>query len=250
MPESVLEKGLDKVKEILKPEAAPEKSKNPQHLAITMEGAVAYAKKEGITLAESYKKCFTVITNLLQIQTKWNIPILTISVLHERMKKDAEPFTALLEQLALFLEQLKDNKAVHDHKIKVSVLGKWYNLPGKVVEPIKDIIEATKDYDSFFLNLCINYNGQEEIVDACKLIARQIKADKLDADLITKEVVKENLYSSYFVPPDLVIKTGLRHEIPGLLLWDSMYAIIYFAEKYFPELTRKDIDRAVGLLGK
>ena len=85
----------------------------------------------------------------------------------------------------------------------------------------KQVIESTKDYDFFFTNFCINYSGHDEIVDACRLIARQVKAGKIDPNSISRETIKENLYSSYFIPPDLIIKNG-KATISGLLLWDSV----------------------------
>ena len=91
-----------------------------------------------------------------------------------------------MDEFAKFLQWLKVNEKIHSNKVKVSALGKWYDLPSRGVEGIKEIIEETKDYDNFFLNFCVNYNGQEEIVDACRLIGRQIKAERLTVDNINK----------------------------------------------------------------
>lgn len=111
--------------------------------------------------------------------------------------------------------------------IKVSIIGKWYSLPSNVIDSVKKVIENTKDYDNFFVNFCINYDGQEEILDACKLIAKQVQMKNLDPDNISKALLKDNLYSSYFMPPDLIIK--LTDEKKGFLLWDSVTAKIYYA---------------------
>jgi undecaprenyl diphosphate synthase len=125
--------------------------------------------------------------------------------------------------------------------VKVSVLGKWYDLNNRIVEPIKKLIEETKDYDNYFINFCINYNGQEEIVDACKLIARQISTGKTTIDAINREIIKDNIYSSYFLPPDIIIKTGQLKRTAGFLLWDSIYSEIFFVKKNWPEIEVKDI---------
>jgi len=91
------------------------------------------------------------------------------------------------------------------------------------------------------LNLCVNYHGQEEIVDACKLIARQIKAGVIESKAISKELIKENLYSSYFLAPDLLVKTGLKRSWSSLLLWDSSDANYYHVDKPFNDLTEADM---------
>jgi undecaprenyl diphosphate synthase len=134
---------------------------------------------------------------------------------------------------------------IQENQIKVSILGKWYDLPMRVVEPIKKLIADTKDYDKYFLNLCINYDGREEIVDACKLIAKQVKLDKVAAENIDKALIKENIYASYFLPPDLMIKTGKKKTLNGFLLWDSTNAKVYFSEVLWPEFGKEDFIKSV-----
>ena len=124
------------------------------------------------------------------------------------------------------------------------MLGKWYDLPGRVVEPIKDAIDSTRDYDLYFLNLCVNYDGQEEIADACRLIARKVRAGRIDIDQITKSEIKENIYASYFLPPDVVVCTYKRY-FTGLLLWDSVRSTIYFTPVLWPEFTESELDKAI-----
>ena len=219
--------------------------KTPLHVAVTMEGIATYCKKYKIEYAPTYQKGFALLKDILEYQTKSGIPLFTIQGLSETSHKDSEHYSLLLDALVIFLQELGKFPPVHKHKVKISVLGKWYALPGKIIDPIKSIIDETKDYDSFFFNLCINYNGQEEIVDACKLIGRQVRADKLDPEGITKDIIKEHCYSSYFLPPQLMIKTGVTQTIPGLLLWDSSLCKIHFTKKYWPELKVNDISKAI-----
>ena len=235
MPEeTVLGKGIEKVKELIAPKPDTEgessiKLKFPNHLALTMEGIFRHSQEKKLDLAETYKKSFIILKNLVTIQVKHNITILTVLAVPSSTRKDTENFSVLLDSLINFLNDLKKDPTIHKNKVKVSVLGKWYDLPGRLITPIKELMDETRDYDAFFMNICINYSGQEEITDALKIIARQVKADKIDPDLITKEIVKENLYSSYFIPPDLILKTGLKHTIPNLLLLDSFYSKIFFS---------------------
>lgn len=266
-PVANIGKGIEKVKEIVHPaktvglvkgiikkdkkeeeqieeELSSIKLRYPNHLAMTMEGVLACVLKNGQDLKECYKKSFTILKNIIRIQTKHNITILTVLVLPASVKKNTENFSVLIDGLIDFFKETKEDPLIHKNKIKISVLGKWYDLPGRLVDPIKEVTNETKEYDHFFLNLCINYNGQEEIADAIRLIGRQIKAEKIDPGLIGKETVKENLYSSYFIPPDLIIKTGLKHTIPGVLLWDSIYSKLYFADKYWPDLKVSDLIKA------
>lgn len=216
------------------------KADMPRHIAITMEREPK--AMHNITLEEVYNKRADLIKDLVNTQIRLNIPIMTIFLL-STSAKNSENFSFLMDDLAKFFNEFITNKKIHKDQIKISILGKWYDLPERVVNPIREIIESTKDYDKFFLNFCVNYNGHEEIVDACRLVARQIKSEKIDPESINKQLIKENLYSSYFISPDLIIENN--NKFSGLLLWDSKNSMIVSTGKQWPEFTKSDLFKAI-----
>ncbi len=212
----------------------------PRHIAITMEREPKATKD--INLEEMYNKRSILINKIVNIQIRFNIPIVSIFLLSTNAK-NSENFSFLMDDLSKFFNELIKDKKIHIEQIKVSVLGKWYDLPERVVNPVREIIQSTKDYDKFFLNFCINYDGHDEIVEACRLIARQIKSEKIDPESINKQLIKENLYSSYFISPDLIVENN--KEFSGLLLWDSENSIIFFTDKQWYDLTKSDLFKAI-----
>ena len=231
---------LPKIKDILKIKETIIRKK-PRHIAITIMGNTIWARKNDIPKNFMYRKKYEILKKIIDLQIKNEIPIITFYLTR---KKIEEEFIILIDSLIKFFEDLKDDERIHKNQMKISVLGKWYDL-SRLVEPIKAVIDTTKNYDKFFINFCVNYEGQEEIVDACKLIARKIKADKLDVDAIDKELIKDNLYSSYFLPPDLIIITGRKKKTNGLLLWDSDNSIVHYSNKLWPEFTKSDFLDAI-----
>ena len=216
----------------------------PKHVAISMGGQAAYAKTHHLGTEELYKRMFSKISWLVDMQISMNIPIITAYVLTSKVK-NSEHFPAIIDKLIEFFESLRNNSKVYENKVKISILGKWYDLPGRAIDSIKAIIDETKDYDSFFLNLCINYDGREEIVDACRILGRRIQAGKLDAEAIDKEAIKDNIYSSYFLPPDMLIKTGTEKKLGGFLLWDTTESNIYLSGKPWLLFNEKDFEKAI-----
>ncbi|MBW2996625.1 di-trans,poly-cis-decaprenylcistransferase [Candidatus Woesearchaeota archaeon] len=236
---------LERFKLMLKLQEKEGKAKRIiRHLAITMHGMERWSEDKKKPKQEVYKKSFGILKEIIELAIKQNVPILSIYVLPEQLKKE-EDFPLFLDELIGFLNSIKKSSTVHDNKVKITALGKWYDVPSRAVDVIKEVLEETKDYDKFFVNLCINYDGKEEIADACRIIGRQIKAGKLDVDAINKGIIKENIYSSYFLPPDLVIKNGKIMQTTGFLLWDTAHAIIYFTKKYFPEFSKSDFSKAL-----
>lgn len=230
---------IDKLIESLK----RKKRELPKHIALDYSFSNHINTK--IPATQYFKNKFMKLKEFIDAQLQYEIPVFTIYILPS-MEKESIHFSAIMEALPFFFDELSKEKKIFEKKVKVSVLGKWYNLPSKGVESIKKIIEETKDYDSFFLNFCIKYDGQEEIVDASKVIARKIKAGKLDPDAITKDAIKENLYSSYFLPPELIIVIDGKKELSGFLLWDSINSQVYFSEKQWNEFSQNDLLKAVA----
>ena len=235
---------LESVKSIIEKKYSL-KIKVPKHIAITTDGVEKWALKNNVTFEEAYKRDFLIIKSTVKLMVKLKIPILSFYILEKNIDRESEHYPRLLDAIADMFNELSESNIIHENKIKVSILGKWYNLPGRVVDAIKKAIEETKDYDSFFVNFCINYDGQEEIVDAIKLIGMQIKAGRMDPELIDKDMIKENTYSSYFLPPDLMIKNGSRKETSGFLLWDSVNTKIYFTNKLWPDFDRTEFMDAI-----
>ena len=234
---------LDKFKDIIKKEEGLIEFRLPRHIALVTKGKNIYAKKHNIPIEDVYSQSNLIILSTIASSAKLKIPITTFYLL-STSSDELEHFSTIVDSLTSFFNDLADKELIHKNKIKVSVLGKWYNLPGKLVDSIKNLLEKTKEYDSYFVNLCLNYDGQEEIIDAFRLIIRQIKAGKLDAELISKETVKENTYSSYFLPPDLIIINGSK-TTSDLLLWDSPNAKVYFTNKLWPDFDKTELMDAI-----
>lgn len=212
--------------------------KIPKHISILVDGCEEYAQKNNQDLNTVYTTEFLNIKNIIHLAVKLDIPILTF---HSRTKANEHE----IDQLVHFFELLLGWDLIKENQVKISVLGKWYDLPERLLMPIKKIITETKDYDKFFVNFCINYSGQEEIVDACKLIAHQVKLDRIGPESVTKELLKENIYASYFLPPELMIITGTKKKTGGLLLWDSSDTTIHISNKLWPDFGKDEFFQAL-----
>lgn len=216
----------------------------PKHIAVSLDDISGWCSKRNINFNIGCERYFRSLKRLIELQAKIDVPIFTVHILPDSIDKLSDDYMAYSEFIAKFFSELLGSRIVSQHKIKISVFGKWYKLPGKTVEALKEIIEATKDYDRFFINFCINYDGREEILDACRLIAKQVQVGKLDPEMITKENIKESIYSSYLLPPEIVFIYGER-KLTGLLMWDSVGSNILFADKSFMEFEEGDFEKII-----
>ncbi|MFQ5474331.1 MAG: polyprenyl diphosphate synthase [Candidatus Nanoarchaeia archaeon] len=215
----------------------------PKHVGFSFSGNEQWASVKRLDVSDAYGKMFDKVHKILECQVKYDIPIMTVYLLTSSVLQ-MDHFSEMMSRLSLFFSDLAGSEFLQKNKIKVSILGKWYDLPGNIIDPIKKVLDGTKDFDNFFLNLCINYDGQEEIVDACRLIVRRILAERANVDSIDKQMIKENIYSSYFLPPDLIIRLG-RRNLNSFLLWDTTQSIIYFSDTYWQDFSEKDLLQAI-----
>ncbi|MEM3500534.1 MAG: hypothetical protein QXS55_03295, partial [Candidatus Woesearchaeota archaeon] len=72
---------------------------------------------------------------------------------------------------------------------------------------------------------------------------------KMEPSSIGRETIKENISSSYFPSPSLIIKNN-PPEASALLLWDSPGAKIVFTGKEWATLERQDILNALNFYKK
>ncbi len=210
--------GILDIKKILA-QRTPEQKDTPKHVLINLFPT------------EKFDKAFELILLSMGLQGEKNIPIMTISL---GSKQD-------IDQDYLYSNIKKISDYISDKKIKFSVIGNWYNLDGQLVEELKKLVNDSMDFDHFFFNLCINYEPKKEIADACRVIVRKLVMEKGDPDSVTPELIKENIYSSSLLPPDIIIEPSL--EFSGTFLWDSKGAEIINLNKPVSEMTRQDIER-------
>jgi len=178
---------------------------------------------------DDFLKVIQGISNVIDVQTELNIPIATIN-----LGKTDNLSEELLEPFIMKLQSIADKK-----KINITIFGKWYSLKGSIVESLKKLNNTTNDYDHFFLNLLINYDGQEEIVDASRVIIRKLFLGKENPDQIDKDLLKDNLYSSKFIPPEVIIEP--YDKFTGTFLFDCVGAKIIFLKKKIRDITVADL---------
>ena len=208
----------------------------PQHLAISTMPFNNWISVQKSSLEKASEKHILLVKELAEWQIRNDLPIMTIN-----LAQTEEEYHAYLKKL---LDDFSESELVHDNQIRVFVVGKWYDLSPSIVDSIKKVMSKTKDYDKFFLNLCVKYDGQDEIMSSLKLMARKIEAEKLNIEDINKEMIKDNLFTSYFLPPQVMIEAG--DTFSGLLMWDSQGSIIHFTQKDWLDFDKREIDLGIA----
>lgn len=157
----------------------------------------------------------------------------------QNFNRPKNEFDYLMKVFKEFFDDAKNNQALHANRIRVRFIGRIALFPKDVHEKMVELMEATKAYDSYFVNFAMAYGGREEIVDAVKKIGRQFEKGEITADDVDEELVGKNLYINH--EPDLIIRTGGDHRTSNFLVWQSHYSEWFFLEKTWPEFEKEDL---------
>lgn len=218
-------------------------NKLPIHVGIIMDGNGRWAKKRGFSRSIGHKMGAKNLKKLLKHIYKRNIKIVSIYAFSiENFKRDKKEVEYLMDlSIKFFTNELK---TFMKEKIKVLFSGRKDNLRVDVINAMNELEENTKNNTKGILNICFNYSGQKEIVDAIKKIVMKINNNEITIDDINEDLVSENMYQ--VLPPlDFVIRTSGELRTSNFMIWESSYAEYYFPNTLFPDFNEKEFDIAI-----
>ena len=218
--------------------------KIPNHVAIIVDGNGRWAKERNLPRSKGHDEGFKNLKKLgLYIFSK-GIKYLSVYVFStENFKRDKKEVEHLMNLFVLMYK--KDKDFFMKNNIKVVFSGRDEPLPKKVIEARDKLTEMTKNNTGGVFNVCLNYGGRAEIVDAAKKIVK----DNINPDKITEESFKKYLYQD-LPDVDFMIRTSGELRLSNFLLWELSYAEFYFPDIKFPAFTESDFDDAILIFNK
>ena len=215
----------------------------PKHVAIIMDGNGRWATKRNLSRSIGHLEGSKTLKKIVEYAFSNGIEILSVFAFStENFKRSKEEVNYLMN---LFVKMFKDYfDELNEKGIKIVFSKKESGLPDKLENIIKDVTEKTKDNKNGIFNVCINYGGQDEIVDVVKKISKKVLDGNINIDDINKNIIKENLYQK--LPPiDLLIRTSGEYRISNYMLWQMAYSEMYFTNTYFPDFDEFELKKAI-----
>jgi undecaprenyl diphosphate synthase len=215
------------------------KDKLPKHIGLIVDGNRRWAKKRNLNTNFGHLIGYENLKKRLFDFFDAGIHYLSLYILslENVRKRKPDELDYIYKIMVKAVDTVINESIVKDEKVKFNVIGRISMLPDRPRKKIEELIEFTKDHDQNFINLCIMYDGHEEIVDAVKqIISNGVKPNDVNTDLI-----KEHLYTKNFPPLDYIIRTGMDDgaRISGFLLWDSSYAEFKFRNELWPDYNKE-----------
>jgi len=219
----------------------------PRHVALIMDGNRRYARAKKLPSHYGHKLGRKKLTQVLEWFWDLNIEYVTIFAFSsENFNREDKEVSELMQLFETTFHELVDHPELQSRNVKIKVIGRIHSLPDKLQKAIRAAEESSQnDNPGPTLIIAVGYSGRDEMIDAMKLIAQEIKDGKITVDEIDEVLVEQHLYTGGIPDPDIIIRTSGEERLSGFLTWQSVYSELYFTDVFFPGFRKIDLWRAI-----
>ena len=223
--------------------AKTEEAPMPVHVGVIMDGNGRWAKKRGLPRKFGHREGAKTFRKIVRHAKAIGIKYITFYAFStENWKRPEDEVQSIMKLFEKYLDELDDFLKEH---VRIRFIGDRSKLSDTLREKMRRSEELSKDYDLMTLILAINYGGRDEITNAVKLIAEDVKAGKIDPSEINDDLIQSRLYTQEIPDVDLIIRPSGEQRLSNFLIWQSAYAEYYFTDILWPDFSKKDLEKAV-----
>ena len=209
----------------------------PNHIAIVMDGNGRWATKRFLPRLAGHKQGVNSLKRCVKACAVRGVSVLTVFAFSsENWQRPADEVSGLMDLLVMAIasevQQLKRDG------VRLRFVGDRSGLSEKVVAGLAQAEADTKGNTRLTLNVCFNYGGRWDIVQAAESLRVMGKP-------VTEESLGAAMAMAHVPDPDLFIRTGGEQRISNFLLWQSAYSEFYFSDSLWPEFDEAALDQAI-----
>ena len=212
----------------------------PRHVAIIADGNRRWARERGLPVLAGHVQGIEAIRPIVRRARDRGVETLSVYTFStENWTRPEDEVSGLFGLIDGAVRQYTDELV--EEGVRVRVIGRLHEAPSDVQRSIRAAEDRTAVGSAITLNICFNYSGRAEIVDA----ARALMAARVDLDQVDEGHFAEHLYTAGQPDVDLLIRTGGDQRTSNFLIWQSAYAELVFCRKFWPDFTVGDFDAAL-----
>jgi undecaprenyl diphosphate synthase len=213
----------------------------PRHVAIIADGNRRWARDRGLPVLAGHVQGIEAIRPIVRRARDSGVETLSVYTFStENWARPDDEVSGLFGLIDGAVRQYTDE--LIDEGVQVRVIGRLHEAPADVQRSIRAAEDRTRAGTRMTLNICFNYSGRAEIVDA----ARALVAAGADPNAIDEAHFAEHLYTAGQPDVDLLIRTGGDHRTSNFLVWQAAYAELVFCDRYWPDYSVEDFDEALA----
>lgn len=227
----------------------PKLSKNliPNHVAVVMDGNGRWAKQRGLPRTAGHEAgeaaLFDLVEGAIEIGVK---EISAFAFSTENWKRSPEEVKFLMGFNRDVIRRRLDE--MHELGVRVRWAGRDRKLWKSVIDELERAEKLTAKNKVLTLNMCVNYGGRAEIIDAAIELGKDIKNKKIDVDKVNEKMLTK--YLDVPTDVDLFLRSSGEERISNFMLWQSAYAELVFLDVLWPDVDRRTLWNAIEIYAK
>jgi undecaprenyl diphosphate synthase len=227
----------------------PKLSKNliPNHVAVVMDGNGRWAKQRGLPRTAGHEAgeaaLFDLVEGAIEIGVK---EISAFAFSTENWKRSPEEVKFLMGFNRDVIRRRLDE--MHELGVRIRWAGRDRKLWKSVIDELERAEKLTARNKVLTLNMCVNYGGRAEIIDAAIELGKDIKNKEIDADKVNEKMLTK--YLDVPTDVDLFLRSSGEERISNFMLWQSAYAELVFLDVLWPDVDRRTLWNAIEIYAK
>lgn len=217
-----------------------ETNHTPQHIGIILDGNRRWAKEHGLPTMEGHRKGYENLKTIAREAFNSGVSYVSAFVFSTENWKRSKEEVDYLMKLLLWVAKT-EVKTLDKENIRVRFAGSRQRLSQKILDATDSAEKKTANNDGGTLLICLNYGGQQEIVNA----VNQIMENNPTQKKVTEKDIEQNLYAPSVPDIDLLIRTSGEQRISNFMLWRVAYSELYFTDSYWPAFTVQNLNEAI-----
>ena len=216
----------------------------PEHVAIVMDGNGRWANARGLPRVEGHRAgeaaLLDVVAGAIEVGVK-HLSVYAFST--ENWRRSPEEVKFLMGFNREVLRRRRDQ--LNEWGVRVRWVGRAPKLWSSVISELREAEDMTKRNDVMTLQMCVNYGGRLELVDAIRTIAEGVAHGSINPARISEKTVQAHLYEPTLPDVDLFIRSSGEQRTSNFLLWQSAYSEMVFLDTLWPDFSRVQLWRAI-----
>ena len=216
----------------------------PRHIAIIMDGNGRWAEEQDQDRLYGHFHGVESVRNVVEGAAELGIEYLTLYAFStENWERPEFEVVGLMDLLATTIRDEVEN--LHKNNIRLHVIGDLTKLPDEARKELSDAINLTSKNTGLNLIMALSYSGRWELLNAVKNIATAVQNGHLSVDAIDQHTLQQNLCTSNFPDPELMIRTSGEYRISNFLLYQLAYSELYFTDVRWPDFRKENLYEAI-----
>ena len=210
----------------------------PAHIAVIMDGNGRWAKQRGLERSAGHRAGMKSVRELVEQCCQLGVRHLTLfSFSTENWSRSWDEVSSLMSLFQEYLESELANPELLRSGVRLRTVGDIGRLSLPIRAVLRQVEEKTKENSRLDLILAVSYGGREDIAQAARELATEVKSGRLDPANIDAEMLASRLWTAGIPNPDLLIRTGGETRISNFLLWQLAYTELVFRDEFWPDFS-------------